>query len=599
MNTNKLVLKSINQLFEYSFFIPSYQRGYRWTETQVTQLLDDIWQFAKNPQPYELGAEKPFYCLQPIVVKRYNENEKELEVIDGQQRLTTIFLILKNLAAQIERDQKNFTRIFFQTRVDSEDFLKKIDESSSEKNIDYFHICAANKIIGKWFQDKANTTEDASPRAFFTPTFLTNTKVVWYEIDEPGINPIDIFTRINIGKIPLTNAELIKALFLQKSNFNEDKATLKQIQIASEWDSMEKALQDEAFWLFLYNPDNNLKYDNRIEFIFDLMSSKKKDHEFYHTFNFFQTKYTLSKENSEKPDIDALWLSIKKFFLCFEEWFRDRELYHLIGYLIDCKIEINKLKEKSEDITKSEFKEYLKKKIREEVKCQIEELSYNDPKVKKILLLFNVQTIISSNNEEMRFPFYQYKNDNWDIEHVRSQTDRQITINNRKDWSLDVLEYFTGEDGYFEDSEKTKQLEIVSNISDEIVKNICEKLIKILDSDKYEEESFLRFYNEMLEYFHEKEAPKDINNISNLALLDSATNRSYKNAMFPIKRKRIIKNDMSGVFVPIGTKNLFLKFYSKKMGDVMYWNDSDADDYLQVIKQTLINYLPKKQDTNE
>ena len=89
--TNQLVLKSVNQLFEYDFFIPSYQRGYRWTDTQVTQLLEDIWHFSQRD-----GKTKgEFYCLQPIVVKRLND---EYEVIDGQQRVTTIFLTIKYLS---------------------------------------------------------------------------------------------------------------------------------------------------------------------------------------------------------------------------------------------------------------------------------------------------------------------------------------------------------------------------------------------------------------------------------------------------------------------------------------------------------------------
>ena len=75
------------------------------------QLLKDVWDFAKNPPQHEQGKEKPFYCLQPIVVKK--RNETEWEVIDGQQRLTTIYLILKNLENQIERDQKNFSKIFY------------------------------------------------------------------------------------------------------------------------------------------------------------------------------------------------------------------------------------------------------------------------------------------------------------------------------------------------------------------------------------------------------------------------------------------------------------------------------------------------------
>jgi len=76
--------------------------------------------------------------------------------------------------------------------------------------------------------------------------------------------------------------------------------------------------------------------------------------------------------------------------------------------------------------------------------------------------------------------------------------------------------------------------------------------------------------------------------------LDAATNRSYGNSFFPIKRKRIIENDKNGIFVPIATKNLFLKYYSKKMGEIMYWSSNDADNYLAAIKATLEDFLPKE-----
>lgn len=606
MNENTLVLKSINQLFENSFFIPSYQRGYRWTETQVTQLLDDIWSFAKNPPPHEQGTEKPFYCLQPVVVKKHKADTDEWEVIDGQQRLTTIFLILKNLEAQIERDQKNFTRIYYETREDSESFLKNVNlpesERDAEKNIDYFYIWEANKTIKNWFQYKANTTEDASPRAIFAPSFLTNTKVIWYEVNEPNTNPIEIFTRINIGKIPLTNAELVKALFLQKNNFTSEKATLKQLQIASEWDSIEKALQDDAFWYFIYNPENPLKYDNRIEYVFDLMKRKKKDYEFYYTFNEFQKDFTKSKIGKDKPEIDKIWLSVKQYFLSIEEWFKDQELYHLIGFLVDCNFDINILKEKSTDKNKLEFKEYLKDRIKEQVKCQVDELEYGDKQIKKLLLLFNIQTILASRKAEMRFPFFKYKTDKWDIEHVRSQTEKQISGNNRIEWTIDVLSYFTGINGYSDKTEKELQKELVMNLpntKNDKTKYFSLKLIEILDSEKIDDDLFKKVYDELLSFFKEGSTPENIDSISNLALLDAATNRSYKNAMFPIKRKKIIENDKNGVFVPIATKNLFLKFYSKQMGEVMYWKDTDANDYMEAIKLTLKEYLPIENTRDE
>ena len=83
--------------------------------------------------------------------------------------------------------------------------------------------------------------------------------------------------------------------------------------------------------------------------------------------------------------------------------------------------------------------------------------------------------------------------------------------------------------------------------------------------------------------------------MKNLALLDSSTNRSYKNAMFPIKRKRIIHNDGRGVFVPICTKNAFLKYYSTSLGEVMYWQEADARDYLAAMKEVLKEYLPNQE----
>lgn len=64
-----------------SFYIPSYQRGYRWSETEVVRLLDDIYQNGKKN-----------YCLQPVVVRK---KEDQYELIDGQQRLTTLYLIYK------------------------------------------------------------------------------------------------------------------------------------------------------------------------------------------------------------------------------------------------------------------------------------------------------------------------------------------------------------------------------------------------------------------------------------------------------------------------------------------------------------------------
>jgi len=633
--TTELVLKSINQLLDYNFFIPAYQRGYRWTETQVIQLLEDVWNFTENPPQLESGKEEPFYCLQPIVVKKKDNQGNKWEVIDGQQRLTTIVLIIHYFNEMwIGKHKIKEPQISYETRKESENFIsqleidlnneldfnlnfndainsiKLITKLKPESNIDFNHIAKAYKAIHFWVLKSGNKLDNNKLQS----VFKNHTKVIWYEVDEAENNTnnsIDIFTRLNIGKIPLTNAELIRALFLQKRNFSEENATLKQIQIASEWDNMEKSLQDDAFWLFIYNPDNPLKYENRIEYIFDLMQKRTKDSEYYHTFNEFNRAFQQNRNNHE-PDIDKIWDEIKEYFLTFEEWYKDDELFHYIGYLIDCidksknknrYVEniiqkINGIKKEAKNSTKTFFKTYLRNEIKKQINCDIDniaELEYGDKSIKRILLLFNILTILQTQKSDMRFPFNRYKSENWDIEHVCSQTDKEITKDKRIAWVDDILDYFAGTteisqavsfiESLDKNDEKEKESEIYS---------ICSSLINLKKTDNIKEDEFNRIFDQVQKHFEENKETEQKDDISNLSLLDSKTNRSYGNSFFPIKRKRIIENDSKGIFVPIATKNLFLKYYSKKLGDVMHWSSNDAQDYLEAIKTTLKIFFQAK-----
>ena len=81
------------------------------------------------------------------------------------------------------------------------------------------------------------------------------------------------------------------------------------------------------------------------------------------------------------------------------------------------------------------------------------------------------------------------------------------------------------------------------------------------------------------------------NTIGNLTLLDQETNRSYKNAVFPVKRHRVLKLDAHGVFVPHCTRNVFLKSYSPQVGHTMHWTQEDADGYRQALLDTLHTFI--------
>lgn len=585
-----LTEKPIGELLGMNFFIPSYQRGYRWTERQVEDLLDDIWEFINKPDknPNE------WYCLQPIVVKKINlENvtTEQYEVLDGQQRLTTIFLILKQLESSIESEKKSF-ELEFQTRntdiSNSKEFLQKIkikDEKESITNIDYYHIFLAFKKIKEWFHIKANQGHSSISSEFITP-FLKRTKVIWFDTTKDAI---EIFTRINMGKIRLTNAELIKALFLNSSNFkNSDKEEirLRQLEIASDWDRIEFALQNKELWYFL----NDLETipSTRIEYIFNIMYSiakesclevkYRKDNKItskekiverinqghltieeiygideYSTFRFFSEKFKLHN----RVEIDFNWKEIKRMFQTMEEWFSDRELYHKIGYLIATGVKIEFLLKQIKN--KKLFKEFLDVEIKKRVTIDLKNLEYKNGQVKNVLLLHNIQTMLNFKKETSRFPFDRYKTEKWDIEHIHAiATD----VNVKKEDQVSWLNLNFAPTPMHTNEVLDKKIDTIKN-----TKNPIE------DKD----------FEEIIGYVLGEED----NNIRNLCLLDRSTNRSYKNDSFKAKRQKIIKNEKIGVFIPICTKNVFMKYYSEELKDLELWNESDRESYLDNINSII------------
>ena len=585
MSATLLKILPINNLLGEQFYVPSYQRGYRWTTRQVQELLDDIWTFRKE---VENKSKEEFYCLQPLVVSKQGH---EWVLIDGQQRLTTIYLILTYLNPILTILGKNKYTLKYETRVDSSSFLDTIDLSRNEENVDYFHICQAYVEIDKWFKGK-----DGNTKINFLNTLLNdedsgkNVKVIWYEIGS-DINPIEIFTRINIGKIPLTNSELVKALFLGKLKENTNKAsrTLKQLQIATEWDKIENTLQNDSFWYFIFGGGE--VYDTRIDFIFDLMEEKKSDHEKYYTFYKFNERFD-SGENA-----DEIWLSIKKYFQTFEEWYNDTRLYHLVGYLIANGQSVDRLKRESLNHTKTQFRDFLISEITKTLDFDIASLQYGsnqDKKIRQVLLLFNIQMILANEHSNIRFPFDSYKTERWDIEHIRSVKSDKPAANKQRKWLECVLEYYIGK------VRPTEQESVIDNISNEAEQELSRDIWRELQKGKIDDGIFTTIYNKVLNAFKEDSEPLNINSIANLTLLSENINRSYKNAVYPVKRKTIIDSYMEGAFVPLGTKNAFLKLYSSRFNDLMYWRDSDAKEYLAVILKTLFIYQsPTKTDHND
>lgn len=567
---SKIALKTVNELLNENFFIPSFQRGYRWTSEEVKDLLDDLLEFYLK----EKGKEE-FYCLQPIVVTPI---DSKFSVIDGQQRLTTIYIILSHLEHIMKILGKQKFTLEFQTRKDSGVFLQKIDKEKRNDNIDYFHICQALETVENWFAAK-----DGSTQINILNTLINeagnNVQIIWYEVpNTTESDAIEIFTRINMGKIPLTNAELIKALFLRRGNFEGEDETkrLRQLEIAGEWDRMEYALRNDEFWYFLNDGKN--KYDNRIEFIFDLMSNNLNSQgeirsiDKHYTFRYFNQRF------NESTDIESIWKEIKQYFQTFQQWFDNHEYYHLVGYLITVGISIKEIKTSTGSLTKEDFKNYLIEKIQKQIDRKIENLTYdNKSVVRRVLLLFNIITILNNKKTNSRFQFGRYKNENWDIEHIHSaQSEMPEASNHQAEWLEEFIKFST----------------------DTV---LVEKAQKYLDSSSTSRTvKFDELYKEIVSKYSESGKPEDINDISNLTLLDASTNRGYKNAIFPLKRKSIIEKDINGTFIPICTKNVFLKYYSGEIDQMSFWGQDDRASYKKSLVDTVTQFLNfKKVSTDE
>jgi uncharacterized protein with ParB-like and HNH nuclease domain len=562
MSENKLVLRTINDLVPtapmppYRFFIPPYQRGYRWTTQQVEDLLADILEFHTEKKTGE------YYCLQPVVVKL---GAQGWEVIDGQQRLTTIYLILKYFNDRVvEKFRKPLYSISYETRPGSQTYLQQLDKEERNRNVDYFHIYQAYETIEEWFEPRQNLVNDIES------TLLNLTKIIWYEVDT-DIDSIDIFTRLNSGKIPLDNAELIKALFLLRDNFEggDQIKSLRQLEIAGEWDRIETTLRDDEFWGFITDSRNT--YDNRIGFIFDLLCDKKVYHDKSYTFRKFYEKF-----NETGNALDS-WREVKNCFLRLQEWYNDHEFFHLIGFLITVEKDIVELWRASANRTKSEFRAYLKERIKEEVPFHVAELEYTSSSerksIRKVLLLFNIVSIINNRKSNYKFQFGRFKDEDWDLEHIHAtKSEMPKGIVHQRNWLNEILKYT--------DNEYLK--ERVGNW--------------LAATDKSKADSFETLYDEIVKISSEKGQTDDIDDISNLTLLDSGTNRGYKNSIFSVKRRKIIEKDQQGTFIPLCTKNAFMKYYSQSVDQMTIWGAEDRKAYLNNILSTLEDYLPEQEN---
>ena len=641
------------------FFIPSYQRGYRWTEKQVGDLLRDLLCFA-NDYANE-GQDKKqdqFYCLQPIIARPitdehrlrsifgndYNEQIAEhgvWEIIDGQQRLTTIYLLYKYLLDQKgwdekklkeEEDGKELYHISYATRDGSTAFLeslteKKINEGleeESKQNVDFFHMANAFKYIGEWIMSDGKAINkryqlggslDNIRTSFFkllngmTDTKGGSVQVLWYEIaEEKEKSDIKEFQKINTGKIRLTDAELIKGLFLLRRNFTDGDKYIKQSELALEWEFIENTLHANNFWYFLQKKGSDMP--NRIDLLFNLIYKKQmlkdvaeeewedklkeideklQDTRQSEIFRFYYNRFEGKLGEELQHEVAEAWREVMELFRTLDDWFCSPTTYNYIGLLSQCGEDLCRLvlffDQMSETACREEFVDYLKSrisyhlrgvKVDTEKRRILNEYKEHD-NIYKILLTLNIHLLneqnrlLASESDVYKFPFDVLSAQNWDIEHVDSfHTNALKRDADKEEWIRTAMD------------DRSEEL------SDEE---------KALVTQKLEEKGLDEAINILKKNAQEVEADAEIkNSIGNLTLLDAETNRSYGNSLFCTKRRIIIERIKQGVFVPVATQYIFAKFFDKKGTNRSLWTQEDMEAYHQYVYDIITNYLSEKEE---
>ncbi len=576
--------------FEH-YLIPYYQRGYRWDIEHVTALLDDIHNF--------MNSDEKKYCLQPIVVVPSND-ELGLniwEVIDGQQRLITMNIIFNYLS-------RPRYSIIFEKRGKSTSFLENLSTSTySDENPDFHYMSQAYNIIKSWFENK--TKNDVGYIDEFNSTLTKKVEIIWYQIEELKYidgsgevekKKIDIFNRLNIGKIPLTDAELIRALLLSKIKYGltERESILRQAEISSEWHRIEMELRNEEFWYFLNNKTLE-ETSSTIEFIFKLIS--KNNIKRYSTYMWFEKEIKSDNPEKEKENAIELWNKTKEYFSKLKHWFENDYLYHHIGFLLALKdnsiSNVRHIIDMS-NCEKSKFKNWALNEVISEVSdIDLSSISYeiNKNDLKKVFLLHNIVTSnLVQSAQKNRFPFNLYKkveNDGgWSIEHIHAQQSKEMKDEKAiRKWLEET--YLAIED--INDIEKVSkginEVEDIKNTSN--LSTLKNKVQQMLNSEKIDIDDFNLLKSELIQLFDSD----SIHILDNLALLSKKDNSSLNNAIFPVKRNRIIQMEKEGKYIPIATKNIFLKYYSNTNLQPYYWGNDDKQSYFQDISSKLKPYL--------
>ena len=511
------------------------------------------------------------------------------------------------------------------------------------RSLDEYHIILSYLTIVRYFNELNDKDKYIKEFKKLFSSTIDNYSIqfIWYNVtdeitnkvqkdgkEETKINEtkaINIFTRLNIGKIPLTDAELIKALFLKKDNFKESEID-KKLHIAYKWDEIEKTLNNDTFWYFISNKnEDEMEKRNRIELILELAidTQNGKNHELFKEYE------NRLKENNK---LDELWQEIEECFMTLKEWYNDNEMYHYVGYYLCFEEDIYTIYDTIKNLNYIMKKSKLIKKIKEKILFKEEHseldkteykhdyiidyykynqsdnyflnLDFNEHKYKsafhRILLFIDVYNYIQLNKSNSgygklnsffinRYPFdiFKYeKKQSWSLEHIASQ--KNYDIKDRLDHIKKITSELKNINIMIHEQFK-KEINICINNDIDSDKNIpieddkWEEILSIIDSLNNGDINNTNESTDLETYKH---------TICNIALLQKDLNSQLNNNPFMIKRKIIL--DIRNRFIPDNTINAFSKKFNQNADTLIYWKKSDMLAYGCYILNTLKEFYNKE-----
>ena len=533
------------------------------------------------------------------------DTDNVFEVIDGQQRLTTL-TILFSLLFSIEEisNQENFAekKLIYQIRknfieefiysgiekIISADNWKDFSvQNPSHNNQDVFYIFHATKSINEFLN---KISDDIEIVEFYK--YISDKVQIIVNILDNDMNSEKIFVNVNKG-VKLKDEDLVKGLLITKipldnkneqyrlreNEINEIRSTL-----GRQWDEISQwAIRKEITTFFNQPNKGSLAWVIKLAFpgVNDLVVENP-------VFTFLFEKYQKGKK--AKSIFEKIYTT--KHIL--NDWFNIPEIHNLLGFLIHSENSHNlfNIWEKLKTLkTKSEITQKLKELIKDEIpynedENKLDELNYHDSK----LVLFNLFLILdlmkSLPLNGRNHDYYDFKlinDESWSIEHIFPQNPDELK--NAKSFSKEDL-------SFLKELLPKKINEDELSVEDETER---EEIIDLFNKIKKAEEQCPIDENDKhaLEYLFANNA-SELHKIGNLALLELGMNSSLSNNFFDEKRKIIVEKVSNGKFVPSHTYDVFSKLIIEKNTSLHIWSKNDITEHEEYIKtkmEELFNYL--------